>query len=99
MHKLMPLPPQTSADNSSEESYLDELDAVLQETVEILANVDGAYARRRVEIDHCAMSQSARMRLLAEVDDLQRRDREPWVLKLAELYREVGWMMFPPTLH
>jgi hypothetical protein len=87
------------SDDCAKASYLDELDAALQITIAILTDVDRAYRRRRVAIDHSAMSQVGRMRLLDEVDDLQRRDREPWILTLADLYAEISRMTFPRMLH
>jgi hypothetical protein len=88
-----------NADHYAEASHLDELDAALQITIANLRDVDCAYRRRRVAIDHSAMSQASRRRLLAELDDLQRRDREPWILSLADMYAEIGRMNLPRTLH
>jgi hypothetical protein len=79
--------------------YPDELEAELQHTLATLADVDQAYEQRRVMLERRSISQGQKKRLRAEVDMLHRKDREPLVLRLADLhYRKMRATLFR-TVH
>jgi hypothetical protein len=75
------------------------LDAAIQDTLVMLANVDQAYEQRREAIKKSPITIVQKKRLRAEVDSLHRKDREPLVLRLADLhYRMMRASLFR-TLH
>jgi hypothetical protein len=79
--------------------YPEDVEAAIQETLAILADVDRDYDQRREAIKKSSISIVQKKRLRVEVDGLHRKDREPLVLRLADLhYRLVRATLFR-TLH
>jgi hypothetical protein len=65
----------------------------------MLADVDRAYDQRREAIKRSPIPIVQKKRLRAEVDSLHRKDREPLVLRLADLhYRMMRASLFR-TIH
>jgi hypothetical protein len=79
--------------------YPEDIETAIQETLTALADLDRTYEKRREAIKKSVASIVQKKRLRAEVDSLHRRDREPHVLKLADLhYRHMRMSLFK-TLH
>lgn len=79
--------------------FPEDLEARIQDTLALLADVDRAYEQRREAIKQTFGSLVQKKRLRAEVDSLHRSAREPLVLRLADLhYRMMRASLFK-TLH
>jgi hypothetical protein len=77
----------------------EDVEAAIRDTLVILADIDRDYDQRREAIKKSSISIVQKKRLRAEVDSLHRQDREPLVLRLADLhYRIVRATLFR-TLH
>ena len=79
--------------------YPEDVQTAIQETLAILADVDSTYEKRRDAIKKSVASIVQKKHLRAEVDSLHRRDREPHVLKLADLHYRYMRMSLFKTLH
>jgi hypothetical protein len=79
--------------------YSEDIEAAIQETLGLLANVDQNYELRREAIKKSSVSILQKKRLRTEVDRLHRKHREPYVLRLADLhYRTIRASLFK-TFH
>jgi hypothetical protein len=79
--------------------YPDDLEAAIQETLAMLADVDLEHEQRCEMLDRWSGSETQKERLRRELDTLHQRDREPMVLRLADLhYRMMRVTMFR-TVH
>jgi len=77
----------------------EDLDAAIQDTLTMLADVDREYEQRREAIKKSPITIVQKKRLRAEVDSLHRRDRQPLVLRLADYhYRKMRASLFK-TMH
>ena len=77
----------------------EDLEAAIQETLSALADVNRAFDERREAIKKSSISIGQKKRLRAELDSLHRKDRQPFVLRLADLhYRIVRASLFR-TIH
>jgi hypothetical protein len=73
----------------------DDVDNAIEETLAALADVDKAYEERRTMLARRSLSLGQKKRLGAEVDKLYQQDRQPLVLRLAELhYRKTRLTLF-----
>jgi hypothetical protein len=89
----------TSEGHPAATIHIDELEAKLQETLAVLDDVEHAYAERRARIDSWHGTERVKARVLAELEKLHQKDREPLVLRLADLhYRLTRATMFR-TVH
>jgi hypothetical protein len=75
--------------------YSEDVEAAIQDTLALLAEVDRGYELRREAIKKSSFSVVQKRRLRTEVGSLHRKDREPYVLRLADLhYRMVRASLF-----
>jgi hypothetical protein len=83
-----------SAESASTPIYPDDIEPAVQDTLAVLANIDGHY------LEHWRGPASVKERLAADLEEARRTEREPHVKLLAELHQR--WMsatMFRGTLH
>ena len=66
-----------------------ELRAAIQDELFALREIDANYAKMRDNLTEWTGSEVARSRLLQKIEERQRRDREPHVLRLAELHDRI----------
>ena len=79
--------------------YADDLEAAMEDTLAKLADIDRDYESRREALERWSGSVGQKRRLRAELENLHRHDRQPLVLRLADLhYRMMRLSMFR-TLH
>jgi hypothetical protein len=79
--------------------HCDDLEEALQNTLAMLADVDHAYEQRRTLLEKRSMSLGQRKRVHEEINKLHQKDREPLVLRLADLhYRKMRVTLFR-TVH
>jgi hypothetical protein len=79
--------------------YPEDLETAIQETLTALAELDRTYEKRRAAIKKSLASIVQKRLLRAEVESLHRKDREPYVLRLADLhYRRMRASLFK-TFH
>jgi hypothetical protein len=77
----------------------EEIEAAIQNTLAMLADVDRRYDLRREAIKKSSITLVQKKRLRAEVDSLHRKDRQPLVLRLADFhYRMMRASLFK-TMH
>ena len=77
----------------------EDLEGAIQDTLAMLADLDHSYELRREAIKKSSMPIVQKKRLRAEVDSLHRKDRQPLVLRLADLhYRMMRASLFE-TIH
>ena len=67
--------------------YPDDLEPALQDTLSILANIDAHYEGERERLAQWHGPASVKTRLAADLEEAHRKEREPHVLRLAELHR------------
>ena len=79
--------------------YPDDLEAELQETLATLADVDHAYEQRRNMLDRWSGSEAKKDRVRAELESLHKKEREPLVLRLADLHYRIMRVTMFRTLH
>ena len=63
-----------------------DLEEAMQDTLSRLADVDLLYGLRREMLDNCSGSKSQTERLRAEAEAIYQSEREPLVLRLADLH-------------
>jgi hypothetical protein len=66
--------------------YPEDMETAIQETLTALADLDRTYDKRREAIKKSFASIVQKRLLRANVDSLHRKDREPHVLRLADLH-------------
>jgi hypothetical protein len=79
--------------------YPADLEAAMQETLATLADVDLAYEQHRKMLDGWSGSKTQRERLRAESDVLHKKEREPLVMRLADLHDRISRLTLLRTLH
>ena len=79
--------------------YPEELAAAIQETLATLADVEYLYEQRRKFIGDWTGPDTQKQILLDEVEVLHRRDREPLVLRLADLHERTLRVTLLRTIH
>jgi len=79
--------------------YPEELAAAIQETLSTLADVDHLYEQRRKFIDDWTGPDTEKQILLGECEILRRREREPLVLRLADLHERTLRVTVLRTIH
>jgi hypothetical protein len=91
--------PSSAADFDVAPVYPEELAAAIQETLATLADVEYLYEQRRKFVDEWTGPDAEKQILLDEVEVLHRRDREPLVLRLADLHERTLRLMLLRTIH
>ncbi len=76
----------TSSAHPAPTVHADELEVRIEETLAMLSHVEHAYAQRRMTIDKWTGSERQKERLHAELEKLHQRDRQPLILRLADLH-------------
>src|SRR5688500_3745195 len=66
--------------------YPADLEEAMQDTLSSLADVDLLYELRREMLDNCSGSKSQTERLRAEAEAVYQSERQPLVLRLADLH-------------
>jgi hypothetical protein len=79
--------------------YPEELAAAIQETLATLADVEHTYQQRRKFIDGWSGPDLEKQVLLNEAEVQHRREREPLVLRLADLHERTLRVTLLRTLH
>jgi hypothetical protein len=69
--------------------YPADLDEAMQDTLASLADVDLIYELRRKMLDNWSGSKSQTERLRAEADAIYQGERQPLILRLAELHERM----------
>jgi hypothetical protein len=69
--------------------YPADLTLALQAELAALADIDTDYATRRHHLETWAGSQKMKERIVREVEARHKRDREPHVLRLGQLYERI----------
>ena len=69
--------------------YPADLTLALQEQLAALADIEADYAKKRHDLETWSGSQKMKERIVREVEVRRRRDREPHVLRLSELYGRI----------
>ena len=79
--------------------YPEDIETAIQEALSALADLDRTYEKRREAIKKSFVSIVQKRLLRADVDSLHRKDRESYVLRLADLhYRRMRASLFK-TFH
>jgi hypothetical protein len=77
----------------------EDIETAIRDTLAMLAEVDRTYQQRRDAIRRSAASIVQKKHLRGDVDRLHRKDREAYVLRLADLhYRRIRASLFR-TMH
>jgi hypothetical protein len=97
-HSLVPKPSRACAFDVTP-VYPDELAAAIQETLATLAHVEHLYLQRRKFIDDWTGPDAQKQVLLGECEVLHRREREPLVLRLADLHERTLRVTVLRTIH
>ncbi|HEY7383859.1 MAG TPA: hypothetical protein VH743_09340 [Beijerinckiaceae bacterium] len=79
--------------------YPEELAAAIQQTLATLADVEHLYEKRRKFIHDWTGPDAEKQILLDECEVLHRRDREPLVLRLADLHERTLRVTVLRTIH
>ena len=79
--------------------YSNDLENALQETLAMLADVELAYEKHRKMLDRWSGSAAQKARLSAELERLYQRDRQPLVMRLADLHERIRRVTPFRTLH
>jgi hypothetical protein len=79
--------------------FPDDLEAKLEETLVTLSHVEHAYAQRRATIDDWTGSERQKERLHAELEKLHQKERQPLILRLADLHYRLTRMSMFRTVH
>ena len=69
--------------------YPDEIEGALQNALACLADLDMRYDEEKDRLAQWNGPRETKMRLAVELAELHQRDREPYVLLLAELHRRM----------
>ena len=96
MPKTLHEPSRTTADAPF---YPTDLEDALQETLAILADVELAYDKHRAMLDRWSGSAAQKARLSAELERLYQRDRQPLVMRLADLHERIRRVTLFRTVH
>ena len=76
----------TPADVSSPPLYPADLTLALQAELAVLADIETDYAAKRHDLETWAGSPKLKERIIRQLEGRHKRDREPHVLRLGELY-------------
>jgi hypothetical protein len=76
-----------------------DLEDALQTTLTTLADVELAYEKHRKMLDRWSGSTEQKTRLRAELEALYQRDRQPLVMRLADLHERIRRVTQFRTLH
>ena len=79
----------TPVDASDAPMYPADLTIAMQAELATLADIEAAYAKKRHDLETWNGSQKMRERIVREVEVRHKRDREPHVLRLGELYGRI----------
>jgi hypothetical protein len=79
--------------------YPTDLDDALQNTLAMLADVEHAYAKHRSMLDTWSGSAAQKARLRAEFERLYQQDRQPLIMRLADLHERLRRVTLFRTLH
>jgi hypothetical protein len=79
----------TPVDASDAPVYPADLTLALQVELAALADIEAGYATKRHSLESWSGSQKMKERIIREVEVRRRRDREPHVLRLGELYGRI----------
>ena len=79
--------------------YADDLETAIQDTLLALADVETAYRERLAAIDRWLGPEGHKNRLRADVEALHQKDRQPLVLRLADLHYRLTRLTMFRTLH
>jgi hypothetical protein len=87
--------PSGHAEASPTAIYPDDLEPELRATLSVLARIETQYEQERGDLERWPGSDAAKQRLSRELEERHRRDREPYVQRLAELHtRMMSFTMF-----
>ena len=76
----------TPNDHGYAPTYPADLTIAMQAELSALADIETDYAKKRHHLETWAGSQKMKARIVREVEVRHKRDREPHVLRLGELY-------------
>ena len=79
----------TPVDASDAPMYPADLATAMQAELAALADIEADYTTRRHDLETWTGSQKMKERIVREVEVRRRRDREPHVLRLGELYGRI----------
>ena len=79
----------TSNDHGNAPTYPADLTTAMQAELAALADIEADYATRRHDLETWTGSQKMKERIVREVEVRHKRDREPHVLRLGELYGRI----------
>jgi hypothetical protein len=76
-----------------------EVDGAIQDTLAALAEVERRYAERRASLERWSDRGGGKQRLLQALEAQRRRERHPFVQRLAELHQRMMSATMFRTLH
>jgi hypothetical protein len=79
--------------------YPADLDDEMQDALATLADVELAYKQHRKMLDRWSGSAAQTARLRAELERLYQRDRQPLIIRLADLHERIRRVTLFRTLH
>ena len=79
--------------------YPGDLEDAMQQTLATLADVEHAYEKHRQMLDRWSGSAAQKARLSAELEKLYQRDRQPLVMRLADLHERIRRVPLFRTVH
>src|SRR3954453_18494892 len=90
---------QAPDDHGDAPTYPADLIAAMQAELAALADIETNYAGKRHRLEDWAGSQKMKERIVREVEVRHKREREPHVLRLGELYQPVDEVLNWPSTH
>jgi len=79
--------------------YPADLEEAMQDTLSNLADVDLIYELRRKMLDTCSVSEAQTERLLEEAEVVYQCERQPLILRLADLHQRMMSVTLFRTIH
>jgi hypothetical protein len=97
MLKFAPVKPPASSlvTHVHDESW----EKVLQAALSVLKDIDSRYSRDRARIESLTSKGGNKRRLLERLEIRHRKDREPYVLQVADIYQRMTFNSLFRTVH